>query len=71
MEVCVRQHALHLSVEVAYHEAMRNVAPREPVVKQRVANSEGGGKACHDWCETKTAPWPVHKDRWSRDRAAL
>ena len=44
---------------------------REPVVKQRVANSESGGKACRDWCEAKTAPWPVHKVWWSRDSAAL
>jgi len=43
---------------------------REPVVKQRVAYSKGGGKACRDWCEAKTAPWPMH-DRWSRDSAAL
>jgi len=45
--------------------------PREPVVKQRVADSKGGGKACRGWCEAKTAPWPVHKARWSRDSAAL
>ena len=36
---------------------------RETVAKQRVANSKGGGKACRDWCEAKTAQWPVHKDR--------
>jgi len=47
------------------------VLDRETVVKQRVANSKGGGKACRDWCEAKTALWPVHKDRWSRDSAEL
>ena len=61
----------YIRLNSKFHACFLALFSRETVVKQRVANSEGGGKACHDWCEAKTAPWPVHKDRWSRDSAAL